>query len=769
MSATSSTCEAGAEAAGRAPTAGGLKCGAAGAIPVAMWRPALSASIALALAGCGGSPPPPPIPAPTPPSPEPPPPAAEAPSLSELNAAARRGAVTETLHGIEIADPYRSLEVDSPQTQAWIDAQTEHTRRALAAFEDEARAARIEELLSIGLIGRVAVGGDRVFYTKRDADREQPALFYAEGGTAQAAPLVDPEAAGERAALDWFHPSPGGRFVAYGISHNGDERSTLHVLEVETRRVLDERIPRTKWCNLEWLHDESGFYYTRYPKPDEAGFDADNEDSYFPRVFFHAIGGDPDDDPLVYGAERGTDFPGVSVSDDDRWLVLTVFRGWSASDVFLYDRGRTAARRSPAPGEGEAWAEVISGQQHLTYGTVHRGTLYLATNKDAPKTRIVAVSTRRPADHARWRDVVPEGEAALESWSLAGDRFVLHYVDDVRSRLRLVDLRGRDGVEVELPMRGEIGRLSASASGSLVAFEFSSYLQAPALYTFDAATPAPTRVDQVEAQVDFSDLELELVRVPSEDGTEIPVHLVHRRGMQRDGSNPVLLTGYGGFNVSLLPSFARNALYWMERGGVYAVANLRGGSEFGEEWHRAGNLDNKENVFEDMEAVLRWLSSSGISRPERIAITGASNGGLLMGAMITRCPDAFAVAATYVGLYDMVRYHRFPPAELWVSEYGSAEDAEQLRWLHAYSPYHRVREGTAYPAVLVETADHDSRVYWGHSTKLAAALQEATSSERPIYFYMVRQVGHGAGTRRSDIADKYARMYTFIESQLGMR
>jgi prolyl oligopeptidase len=239
--------------------------------------------------------------------------------------------------------------------------------------------------------------------------------------------------------------------------------------------------------------------------------------------------------------------------------------------------------------------------------------------------------------------------------------------------------------------------------------------------------------------------------------------------MARDGSNPVLLTGYGGFNVSLLPGFARNALYWLEKGGVYAVANLRGGSERGEEWHRAGNLGNKERVFEDFEAVISWLSTSGVSRPERIGITGGSNGGLLMGAMITRIPDKFAAAASYVGLYDMLRYDRFPPAELWVTEYGSARaSAEQFRWLYGYSPYHRVQDGTRYPAVLIETADHDSRVFWGHSTKFAARLQEATRSDRPVWFFMERQVGHGAGTGLSDLVRRYDRAYGFLEDALGV-
>jgi prolyl oligopeptidase len=688
--------------------------------------------------------------------------------LAKLNQQARSGAVTETIHGVEVSDPFRALEEDTPATRAWIDAQSARTIEALRPEDDRTRIDRLDALLSIGVVGGPAVGGERVFYTKREGDREQPALFVAGPEGPSGEPLVDPQTHGERAALDWFTPSPRGRYVAFGISHNGDERSTLHIVEVEGRRVLDERIPRTKWSNVEWLNDESGFYYTRYPKPEEPGFDAENEDSYFPRVFFHRVGTDPAEDPLVFGSERGTDFPGTSVSEDDRFLVITVFRGWSASDVYLFDRGRRPPTRIVAPTAERPLVPVIAGEEHLTTGMVHGGKLYLATNKDAPRYRIVTVLPARAGEQAAWQELIPETEWPIEGWAIAGGQLAVHYIEDVHSRLKLFRTNGRAEGEVELPARGELYGLAAAPRGSLLAFGFSSYLVPPALFTYDVRRRDLRRLDQVVADFDFSPYTLTLERVRSEDGVEIPVQLLHRRDAERNGRNPVLLSGYGGFNQAMLPAFARNALYWLEQGGIYAVANLRGGSEFGEDWHRAGMLENKENCFEDFEAVTRWLAESGWSSPERIAITGGSNGGLLMGAMITRAPETFRATASYVGLYDMVRYHRFPPAELWVTEYGSAEDPEQFRVLHGYSPYHHVEEGTRYPSILIETADHDSRVYWGHSTKFAAALQEANGSARPIYFYMERQVGHGAGTRRSDLVSRYARFYTFLERELGL-
>jgi prolyl oligopeptidase len=359
-------------------------------------------------------------------------------------------------------------------------------------------------------------------------------------------------------------------------------------------------------------------------------------------------------------------------------------------------------------------------------------------------------------------------------------RLALHELDDVRSRVRLVRrLDGRGHRRGRAP--GEAAPISGFRGGQRrpgrLLLGFSSYVHAPSVHLLTVgATHAVHRRQagdpslQVEAPLDLSTLEITQERVPSADGTPINVYLVHRRDLPRDGNAPVLLSAYGGFNISLLPSFQRHPLYWVERGGIFAVANLRGGGEFGEAWHRAGNLGNKEHVFEDMEAVIRWFSeSSGWSQPSRIAITGGSNGGLLMGAMITRCPDAFGAAASYVGLYDMVRYHLFPPAELWITEYGSSEDATQFGWLSGYSPYHRVREGVHYPSVLIETADHDTRVHWGHSTKFAARLQEASGEADPaIWFYRERDVGHGAGTPVSSMVQRYVRMYAFVEHALGV-
>lgn len=690
-------------------------------------------------------------------------------SLQELNARAREGAVTETLHGVAVEDPYRALEEDSELTQEWIEAQTQRTTALLEEHRDPAAAERLDALLSIGSLGSPVVAGARIFYTKREGDREQPALYVHENGGLREAALIDPLTYGERAALDWFYPSPTGRYVAFGISTDGDERSTLRIVDANDGTMLDDTITHAKWSAVTWLHSEDAFYYRRYPREGEDDWDPEAQDTYHMRLFFHRLGTQSSEDPLVFSPGERTDFPSASISDDDRWLVVGNFRGWSASDIRLFDRGARARDRVSAPDPTHALVDVIIGQDHLYSAEVHRGRLYVTHNDGAPRYRIDAVDPAQAADRGQWQTVIPESEGAIEDTALLEDHIVVHTLEDIASRVRVYRLDGTADGEIALPGTGALSGLDADHGTGRVAFGFSSFVHPPALFTWSTEAREVAELDRVQTDVDFSQLQLSRGTARSADGTEINIYYVHRPDMARDGSARVILDGYGGFNVSLLPGFQRNAIYWVERGGVFAVANLRGGGEFGEDWHRAGNLGNKERVFEDMEAAIGWMGGeSGISRPDRIAITGGSNGGLLMGAMITRSPELFGAAVSGVGLYDMVRYHRFPPAELWISEYGSAEDREQFGWLHGYSPYHHVRDGLTYPNVLITTADHDSRVHWAHSTKFAARLQEATGAPDPsIYFFMVRSVGHGAGTRRSDTIDRYVHRYTFIEHAIG--
>lgn len=699
--------------------------------------------------------------------------------LQALNRRARASARVETLHGVAVEDPFFALESDSPITSEWIAWQSARTRAAIERWASPAMAERLDALLRIGVVGGASPHGPYVFYTRREGEREQPALyvrsFSERRGASTERVLVDPLTLGERASLDWYVPSPNGRYVAYGVASNGDERATLRVLEVESGRVLDEAIEHCKWSHVAWLHSEDGFYYRRYPREGEPDYDATRPDSYHARLFFHRLGTDPTTDVLVYAPSDPTFFPAASVSDDDRYVAVNVSRGWSQSDVYVFDRGARPAARVVAPDETHPLVAVKVGQDALYDARVHAGQLYLFTNEGAPRYRIrrapiAAFFERRDAATDPFRDLVPEGEATLDGYAILRDRIALHEIVDVRSRIRAVRMDGRALGEIELPARGEVSSFAGDARTGHLVLTFSSFVNAPTLLALRPRSSALEPLLAVNCPVDLSQYEVTTHRVRSRDGTEVPVSLVHRRGRTPDGSAPVLLYAYGGFNIPIMPAFARHPLYWLERGGMYAVANLRGGGEFGEAWHRAGSLGNKERVFEDMEAVIRWLGGeSGWSTPSRIAITGGSNGGLLMGAMITRVPETFRAAASYVGLYDMVRYHRFPPAEIWTTELGSPDVEEQFRWLYAYSPYHRVRDGQPMPAVLVETADHDTRVYWGHSTKFAARLQEATGRPDPeVWFFREEHVGHGAGTPVSLLVARYVRMYAFLEHALEL-
>lgn len=696
-------------------------------------------------------------------------------ALATVNAAARATTAEATDAGghpstqeVPPDDPFRALEQTSTVTDHWIDTQTRITAEALQPFRRPEAEARLAELLSIGAIGDIAQRGARIFFTLRSGEREQAAL-YVHDGELQKQPLVDPQRIGPRAAIDYHYPSPSGRFVAYGVSDNGDERAQLRVVNVETGETLTDTIDHAKWSSLSWLHDDSGFYYTRYPRPGEPHYDAEQEDSYFPAVYFHRLSTDPAKDPLVFRGETPTDFPTPSVGSDDRFLVINNYRGWTASDVWLLSRGDPKAPVK-APDAEHPLRAVVSGLDKLSSGRVHNGQLFLLTNHEAPLNRIVAVDPSRASDPSQWRTVIAESDARIESWTLFADHLAVHRIRDVASELTLHRLDGSPVGNVPLPAAGSIDGLSAGVSDGGASFLFSSYFYPPCVFHVDPAAPEkPEPRYQVPHSVDTAAFSLSRATTRSRDGTPINIFYAHRVGLALSGDHPVLLTGYGGFDISLLPTFTRTALHWLELGGVYAVANLRGGGEYGEAWHRAGMGDQKHHVFEDFEAAVRFFGESGISRPDRIAIRGGSNGGLLMGALITRAPHTFGAAIASVGLYDMLRYTLFPPAQLWISEYGDPTDATVANYLRSYSPYHNVQQGTPYPHVLVETADHDTRVHWSHSTKFSARLQTATSSGRPVLFHMERELGHGRGTGLSDLIEQHARQEAFLRAALGMR
>jgi prolyl oligopeptidase len=668
----------------------------------------------------------------------------------------------EVLHGEAIPDPYRWLENgEDPDTRAWTERQNALTERYLAGVPArEALRGRLDELLSIGALTVPVPAHGRYFYQRREGRENQPVLYVRDGVGGADRVAVDPntlDPAGTT-ALDWYYPSDDGRLLAYGLSQNGSEQSVLHVFDVEAGTHLPDRIPRTRAADLAWLPDASGFYYTRYPAPGEV---PEGEEHYHRAVYFHALGADPADDELVHRPALKEYWPGVGLSPDGRWLLVSVARTFDQTDLYLGDRNAGEPMAPPLVAVAENLPASFDGE-------VAHGRLFLRTNLDAPTYRLYEVDPEHPA-RGHWREIVPARPGAvLEGVRVVGDELALSYLERASSRLRLADLDGGLRREVELPTLGSLFGLGGEWDGHELFFGFSSYTVPPTVYRIDLVTGEQTLWRRVEADVDPGRFEVRQVSVPSRDGTAVTMFLVHRRGLPRTGDTPTYLTGYGGFNISMTPAFSRSLLLWLERGGLVAVPNIRGGGEYGEAWHQSGMLGRKQNSFDDFVAAAEWLIREGYTRPERLAVAGGSNGGLLMGAVLTQRPDLFRAVVVQVPLLDMLRYHRFLIARLWIPEYGSPDEPAEFAWLRAYSPYHHVRPGTAYPAVLLATAESDTRVDPMHARKMAARLQASTSSGRPVLLRLESRAGHGAGKPLAKVLDELTDTWTFVFSEVGV-
>jgi prolyl oligopeptidase len=661
--------------------------------------------------------------------------------------------VLETLHGVEIADPYRWLEnTDAPEVRAWTAEQNAATRAALDAIPFRGRIrARLDGLLQVGLLEVPLVAAGSAFYLRREPHQDQSVLY------ADDRVLVDPNEQDSLVTIDWFYPAPDGRLVAYGLSRGGDEQSTLHIVEVATGRMLDDRVPDTRFCSVAWLADGSGFYYTRLP-PD---------DRYNQRVRFHRLGDDPAADPVLFGeGHPPTELYDLSLSSDGRQLLIDVHQGWAKAVLFVRDEDGT--ERST----GEEREAIFRGK-------VAGGRLFVLTNWEAPNWRVLELD---PAtlDVETARTVIAErDDAILVDIALVGGRIVANELKDASSRVRVYSAdSGELEREVELPGLGSVqGTPSMRTPGIAGEWErdelllgFASFLYPPAVLRCDLGTSAVTTFAQLASPPGFDPdaYETRQAHARSRDGTSVPVFLVHRRGLELDGNAPAYVTGYGGFNVGLTPYWITALPLWVDAGGVFAVSVLRGGNEFGERWHRDGMLERKQNVFDDFIGVADWLVDEGYTSRERLAIGGGSNGGLLVGAALTQRPDLCRAVVCEVPLLDMLRYHDFQVARLWIAEYGSPDDPEQFQWLHAYSPYHRVVDGERYPAVLLTTALGDSRVDPMHARKMAARLQEATASGRPVLLRVDEDAGHGIGKPRSMQLDAATDVWSFVCSELGV-
>jgi prolyl oligopeptidase len=671
--------------------------------------------------------------------------------------------IVDQVHGVAVPDPYRWLEdAESTEVKEWVARQNALTRQVLDAVPGhEVITARLDALLDVGSIGTPAPRKGRYFYTRREGKQNQPVLYVRQGLRGPDRPLVDVNAlaADGTVALDWWYPSRDGRLLAYGLSEHGSEQSTLHVRDVLTGADLPDTITRTRACSLAWLPDGSGFYYTRYP---EAGTVPAGEENYHRHLYRHALGTDPATDPVVFGIGRpAEDWADARLSPGGRWLVVTESKGWSRTEVYLRDLHDPQGDFRP----------LMEGVEALFHVTVRDDRFYVHTNEGAPRYRLFRVDPLRP-DRADWKEVIPEGEDVLEGVAVIGDVLVADYMSRASSRLRLFEHSGTLLHEVPLPVLGTLAGLGGEWDGDEFLFGFQSFTVPASIYHVDLKTlPGPVNPvlwDRVAVNIDLDNYTVEQAEYPSMDGTPVTMFLAYRKGLMKDGNNPTLLYGYGGFNISLTPLFSSTRFVFLERGGLLAVANLRGGGEYGETWHQAGMLGNKQHVFDDFLAAAGWLIDQSYTGPEHLVAQGGSNGGLLVGAALTQRPDLFRAVVCQVPLLDMVRYHRFLIARLWVPEYGSADDREQFCWLYSYSPYRRVRDGERYPAVLLATAESDTRVDALHARKMTARLQAASASGQPILLRLEPKAGHGAGKPRSKVLEELSDVWSFVFWQLGL-
>jgi prolyl oligopeptidase len=665
-------------------------------------------------------------------------------------------------HGTTVADPYRWLEdPDSDESRAWIEAQNQLTMGYLSEIPERQHLRdRITELWNYEKFGTPFKRGDRYFYFKNDGLQNQSVLYTLPTLDDKPQVLLDPNTLSEdgTVALSGLSISDDGQYLAYGLSTSGSDWQEWYVREIETGQDLSDRLQWIKFSGASWTTDSQGFFYSRYDEPNESRKLEDV--NYYQKLFYHRLGTPQSEDALVYHRpdEKEWGFGG-EVTDDGRFLVIAVWRGTDPKNLLFY-KDLTVA---DAP-----VVELIQEfEAEFSFVDNEGDRFWIQTDLDAPKGRLIAIDLAQP-DRSQWQEIIPEAAETLRAIAPLNQQFIAIYLKDARSQVKRFDLEGTPLDEIELPGIGSVSGFGSKRSDTETFYSFTGFTTPTTIYRYSAETGTSTLFRQPTVNFNPDDYITTQVFFPSADGTTIPMFITHKAGLTLNGNNPTLLYGYGGFGVSLTPSFSPSYLVWMEMGGVYAVPNLRGGGEYGEEWHQAGTKHNKQNVFNDFMAAAEWLIAQGYTKPEKLAIAGGSNGGLLVGACMTQRPELFGAALPAVGVMDMLRFHTFTIGWAWCSDYGSPDNPEEFKSLYAYSPLHNLKLGTAYPATLITTADHDDRVVPAHSFKFAAALQAAQSSEAPTLIRIETKAGHGAGKPTAKIIEEIADRYAFLVRTLGM-
>ena len=658
--------------------------------------------------------------------------------------------VRDTLHGQVVEDPYRWLEQqDAPETRQWIDAQNAYSDALLGQVPGHDRVhGRLEQLMKVDLETTPFERGGRYFFTRRLASQAIPVLYMRQGLDGKDQVLIDPHplSTDHTTTVSFLDVSEDGKRMAYATRLGGEDEVSVAFRDIDTGRDLADRLPRARYFGVSMTADQRGVYYSRHT-PEGS------------RVYYHAMGTDPAGDKLLFGTGYGPEkIISAGLSEDRRWLKISVFHGSGTerSELYVMDVAN-----------GGPLVTVVNDVVAYFSGDIAGDTMYLQTNWEASNKRIFAVDLRNPS-RDRWKEIIPAGDAVINGFSLAGGRLYVKYLKNVVSSVRVFDPAGKPLGTIEFPTLGSVGGMSGKWGRQEAFFTFSSFNVPTTIYRYDTAAGAKTVWWRSSAPIRSDDFEVKQVWCPSRDGTKIPMFLVHKKGLKLDRARPTLLTGYGGFSLSSTPGFSARAALWVESGGVYALPNLRGGGEFGEAWHKAGMLANKQNVFDDFIAAAEWLIANQYTSPSKLCISGGSNGGLLVGAALTQRPELFGAVVCSVPLLDMLRYQNFLVAKFWVPEYGSAENPDQFEFIRAYSPYQNVKKGVKYPPTLFITGDSDTRVDPLHARKMCALLQASTGSDKPVLLHYDIKAGHSGGKPLAKQISDLTKELMFLSSQLGV-
>jgi prolyl oligopeptidase len=639
----------------------------------------------------------------------------------------RRDNVREVIHGVEIFDHYRWLEDQkSPETRNWVRAQNEYTQSILRELpERDELKERVTELLKIDRIGMPVVRDGQYFFSKRTAEQELSVIYTRKGISGKDEILLDPHtlSSDQTKSVHLLDVSKDGSLIVYGIREGGEDEIIVHLFDVKKRENLEDQWTRGRYFGFSLKPDKKGLYYSRHSEKGSG-------------IYYHDMGIDPSKDVKIFGDGYGLD-TGISsgLSEDGRYLQISVWHGSAGKKTEIYVKD--VEKNGPI-------VPIVNDIDARFSGKIAEDQLFMKTNWKAPNGRIIVVDLKKP-DRKNWREVIPETDAVLRGFSLAGNKIFVNYLKDVQSHVKVFTPDGKHIRDLDLPTIGSVSGVRGKWENREAFFRFSSYHIPYTIYRYDVEKDRREVWSRLDFPIDTDKFETKQVWYTSKDGTRVPMFLIHGKEIQLNGLNPTILTGYGGFNSSLTPGFSSRAALWIEKGGIYAIPNLRGGGEFGEEWHRAGMRDNKQNVFDDFISAAEWLIQKGYTKSEKLAIRGGSNGGLLVGAVLTQRPDLYQAVVCGYPLLDMIRYHKFLVAPFWISEYGSSDDPDQFKYIHAYSPYHRVKEETHYPAVLMISGDSDTRVDPLHARKMAALLQSSNGSDNPVLLRYETKLGHSGG------------------------